>query len=136
MGGPSLGKSRKTNELDCLQSTASRVLNGFFSGSDLFFRDKIFPWFECFRSQVFANPNGVSTPLLFSGPDIAGSSSAGNNVHPILNDPEVRSLERLLRVRRRWRIKGCLCACLAVFWANLLFLSMRTRLAAVVRCFA
>ena len=37
----------------------------------------------------------------FSGPNIAGSTSAGMNVHSILNDPEVRSLERLLRVKSK-----------------------------------
>ena len=41
----------------------------------------------------------------FSGPNNAGSSSAGTNVHPILNDPEVRSLERLLRVKSKVELR-------------------------------
>ena len=42
----------------------------------------------------------------FSGPNIAGSDSAGTNVHSILNDPEVRSLERLLRVKAKVENQG------------------------------
>ena len=43
-----------------------------------------------------------------SGPDNAGSFSAGKNVHPILSDPEVRSLERLLRVKAKVEDHGLL----------------------------
>ena len=42
----------------------------------------------------------------FSGPNTAGSASAGTNVHSILNDPEVRSLERLLRVKAKVENQG------------------------------
>ena len=42
----------------------------------------------------------------FSGPNIAGSASADTNVHSILNDPEVRSLERLLRVKAKVENQG------------------------------
>ena len=41
----------------------------------------------------------------FSGLNIAGSASAGMNAHSILNDPEVRSLERLLRVKSKVELR-------------------------------
>ena len=58
----------------------------------------------------------------FSGPNIAGSASAGTNVHSILNDPEVRSLERLLRVKAKVENQG-------------LPVRLPGRLLAVFRCF-
>ena len=53
---------------------------------------------------MFANPNGFQH-LSFSGPNNAGLSSAGKNVHRILNDLEVRSLERLLRVKSKVELR-------------------------------
>ena len=41
----------------------------------------------------------------FSGPNIAGSASAGTNVHSTTNDPEVRSLERLLRAKSKVELR-------------------------------
>ena len=39
------------------------------------------------------------------GPNNAGLSFAAKNVHPILDDPEVRSLERLLRVKSKVELR-------------------------------
>ena len=49
---------------------------------------------------------GVRNASPFSGLDNADSLPACSNVHPILNDPEVRSLERLLRVKAKVEDQG------------------------------
>ena len=41
----------------------------------------------------------------FSGRNTSVSTSANKNVHPILNDPDVLSLERLLRVKSKVELR-------------------------------
>ena len=53
---------------------------------------------------MFANPNGFQRPS-FSGRDTSVSTSANKNVHTILNDPDVLSLERLLRVLSKFELR-------------------------------
>ena len=71
----------------------------------------------------------------FSGPGSAGSFSAGNNVHPILNDPRVRILERLLRVKANVEDQGLPVRLPGRLLDKPPVSVMRTRLAAVGRCF-
>ena len=95
---------KKTKKLLCPQSTVSGVAHGSFrapicksgtkSSSGLNISGP-----RCSQIQMGFN----ASP--FSGPNNAGSSSAGTNVHPILNDPEVRSLERLLRVKSKVELR-------------------------------
>ena len=74
---------QKNKLLDCPQSTVSRVFKGSFRAA------------VCKSGTTwFANPNGFRRLSFYR----SCSFSAGNNVHPTLDGPEVRSLERLFRV--------------------------------------
>ena len=97
-------KKKKTKKLLCPQSTVSGVFNGSFRAPICKSGTKSSPGLnisgpKCSQIQMGFN----ASP--FSGPNNAGSSSAGTNVHPILNDPEVRSLERLLRVKSKVELR-------------------------------
>ena len=93
-GGPSLGKRRK---IKSFIAHCPGVFNGSFRAPICKSGNISGP--RCSQIQVGFN----ASP--FSGPNNAGSSSAGNNVHSILNDPELRSLERLLRVKAKVELR-------------------------------
>ena len=106
-------KKRKTKKLICPPSTVSEVFDGSFRAPICKSGTKSSPGLKFSGPRCSQIQKGFNASP-FSGPDIAGSASAGKNsvsasanknVHSILNDPEVRNLERLLRVKSKIQIR-------------------------------
>ena len=105
-------KKKKTKKPICPQSTVSEVFDGSFRAPICKSGTKSSPGLKFSGPRCSQIQKGFNASP-FSGPNIAGSASAGKNsvsasanknVHSILNDPEVRSLERLLRVKSKVEI--------------------------------
>ena len=97
-------EKEKTKKLLCPQSTVSEVFDGSFRAPICKSGTKSSPGLKFSGPRCSQIQKGFNASP-FSGPNIAGSASAGMNAHSILNDPEVRSLERLLRVKSKVELR-------------------------------
>ena len=97
-------KKQKTKKLLCPQSTVSGVFNGSFRAPICESGTKSYPGLNisgprCSQIQMGFN----ASP--FSGRNTSVSASANKNIRPIMNDPDVLSLERLLRVKSKVELR-------------------------------
>ena len=97
-------KKKKTKKLLCPLSTVPGIFDGSFRAPICKSGTKSSPGLNMSGPRCSQIQKGFNASP-FSGPNIAGSASAGTNVHSILNDPEVRSLERLLRVKSKVELR-------------------------------